>query len=69
MIDAYVDGRPMPRSSSALHEGRLGVARGRRGRVALGLELERLQLVARLQLRQRPLLVASGAASSSRPSS
>ena len=40
-----------------LHEAGLGVARGRRGRVALGLELERAQLVARLQVRQRPLLL------------
>ena len=46
MIDAYVDGRPMPRSSSALDERRLGVAR-RRGRlVALRLERERVERVA-----------------------
>ena len=40
-----------------LDEARLGVARGRRGRVALRLELERLQLVARLQMRERALLL------------
>ena len=48
MIDAYVDGRPMPRSSSALTSDRLGVARRRGRRVAVRLELARLDGVADL---------------------
>ena len=37
-IEAYVDGRPIPSSSSCLHQARLGEARRRRGRVRHRLE-------------------------------
>ena len=43
MIDAYVDGRPMPSSSSALHQRRLGVARRRLRGVAVRLDVRRGQ--------------------------
>ena len=59
--DRGVGGRAAdPALLECLDEARLGVARGRRGRVAFGLELERLQLVSRLQVRERTLLLLLG---------
>ena len=56
--DRRVRGRPSdPPVLERLDEGRLGVPRGRRRLVALGLERERLDGVAGLQVRQGALLV------------
>ena len=59
--DRRVGRRPAdPALLERLHEGRLGVPRRRGRRVPVRLELERRQLVAGLQVRQRALLLALG---------
>ena len=57
MIDAYVDGRPISRSSSSLTSDGLGVAGRRLGGVAVGGDLLGGQRVALGDLRQPALAV------------
>ena len=64
MIEAYVDGRPISRSSSFLDQGRLGVARGRPGGVAVGADLVGGERVGLVQLGQPALRSSVGAGSS-----